>query len=92
MEGKICNTCYCFKSLYFFAKEKTCADGYRGKCKECDRERKQKNYILNKEKYKKAYNEFIERNPNYQCEYYLKNSKAKILKNSKAKILKKKPY
>ena len=64
-EGKICNTCFQFKSFQLFTKEKTCPDGHRGKCKDCDRERKKLHYQKNKESYKLAFQDFMTRNPNY---------------------------
>jgi superfamily II helicase len=68
--SKTCNTCYINKPINFFTKEKTCPDGHRGRCKECDKERKQKHYQENKEKYKEAYDEFLKRNSDYQKKYY----------------------
>ena len=65
MKGKICDYCYTFKSYNSFRKAKTCIDGYRRKCKDCERPMKHLHYINNKEKYKQAFIEFMERNPNY---------------------------
>ena len=64
-EGKICNTCYQLKPFQLFTKEKTCPDGHRGKCKDCDRKRKQLHYQNNKEKYKTAFQDFMTRHPDY---------------------------
>ena len=50
-------------------KKKTCSDGYRGKCKDCERPMRHLHYINNKEKYKQAYQEFQLRNPSYKSEY-----------------------
>ena len=44
-------------------------DGYRGTCKNCEKLRKHLHYIKNREKYKKAYQEFVERNPDYMKKY-----------------------
>lgn len=74
-EGKICYYCLIFKSFNLFRKSSTCIDGYRRKCKDCERPMKQKHYLDNKEKYKKSYQEFLLRNPNYQNKYYLANQK-----------------
>jgi superfamily II helicase len=57
--SKVCNTCFIKKELNMFGKEKTCKDGYRSKCKKCCKPGKQLHYQLNKEKYKKAFNEFM---------------------------------
>jgi len=64
-EGKICNTCFQLKPFKLFAREKTCSDGHRGKCKDCDRKRKQLHYQNNKKKYKSAFQDFMKRNPDY---------------------------
>ena len=69
IEGKVCNYCSTFKSYNSFRKEKTCSDGYRGKCKDCERPMRHLHYINNKEKYKQAYQEFQLRNPSYKSEY-----------------------
>lgn len=53
-------------------KKKTCLDGHRGECKDCDRERKRIHYQNNKEKYREAYLEFMERNPEYCKKRYNK--------------------
>ena len=65
METKTCNTCNNSKHLTNFSKAKTCPDGYRGRCKDCDKPRKQRHYQNNKEKYKLAYQAFMSRNPDY---------------------------
>lgn len=70
--SKSCNICFINKPLHFFTREKTCPDGHRGRCKECDKERQHKHYQENKEEYKEAYNEFIKRNFDYQKKYYKK--------------------
>jgi hypothetical protein len=70
-EEKYCKYCSIFKPFTSFRKEKTCPDGHRGKCKDCERPMRQAHYQKNKEKYKQAYQEFILRNTNYQHEYYL---------------------
>ncbi len=67
-EGKVCKYCYQFQSYNLFRKVKKCSDGYRNKCKDCERPMKQLHYQNNKEKYKQDYNEFMERNPLYFIE------------------------
>ena len=68
-DGKICNRCREFKPYTLFYREKTIRDGYRGTCKNCEKLRKHLHYIKNREKYKKAYQEFVERNPDYMKKY-----------------------
>ena len=68
-KGKICNYCMEFKLYDSFRKVKECTDGYRGKCKDCERPKRYLHYIKNIEKYKQAYREFILRNPNYKEDY-----------------------
>ena len=63
--GKICNYCMEFKSYDSFRRAKECSDGYRGKCKDCEKPKRYLYYIKNIEKYKQAFREFMERNPDY---------------------------
>ena len=82
-EGKVCTKCKEFKLLseYFKAKDKPM--GVKCACKQCIKPVQQKHYQNNKEKYKQGYQEFIERNPNYQRKYYLeKISQNKLIKNA----------
>jgi hypothetical protein len=54
-----------------YYRERKVKDGYRASCKECCKPLQQKHYQENKAKYKKAYDDFINKNPIYQKEYYL---------------------
>ena len=74
MDGKKCSKCYNFKSLIEFDRQpiNKSRDGYRSSCKECNNENKKRHYQDNKVKYKQAYQYFMDRNPTYQKEYYLK--------------------
>lgn len=72
-EGRTCDYCSEFKPFNLFRKAKNCKDGYRRKCKECEKPIRQKYYRENKEKCKEHYNLFLDRNPNYRHEYYIKN-------------------
>lgn len=65
IEGKVCNTCKEYKLYDNYYKDSKAPDGHKAKCKKCLKSIKQKHYQKNKEKYRKAYLEFIERNPNY---------------------------
>jgi hypothetical protein len=73
---KVCKKCYISKPYSEYSKESKVKDGYRASCKKCCKLIKQEYYKNNKEKYKEAYNKFIERNPDYQNKYY---SERKIL-------------
>ena len=70
-EGRTCDYCLEFKPFNLFRKGKGCRDGYRRKCKECEKPIMRKYYIEHKEKYKENYKSFIERNPNYRHDYYI---------------------
>ena len=76
-DGKTCKYCSTFKPFDSFRRAKKCSNGYRGKCKDCERPTRYSHYIRNKEKYRQAYQEFLLRNPNYQKEYYLRTHKGK---------------
>lgn len=78
-EGKICTTCNEYKLLNYYHKNKNKPMGVECQCKQCRKIVKQLHYQNNKQKYKKAYDAFIERNPNYQSIYYLeKKTQANI--------------
>ena len=77
-EGKICTKCKEYKLLCEYYKANNRKMGVKSACKECEKPTKMKHYRENKEKYKKAYNEFLLRNPDYRNEYYLKNNKKNI--------------
>jgi hypothetical protein len=70
-EGKICTKCKEYKFLYEYDKNQTKPMGVKSACKKCNKPLKQNHYQNKKEKYKKSYQEFIERNPDYQKQYYL---------------------
>ena len=72
-ERKHCSKCYEYKLLSEYHKQSDKPMGVSCACKQCKKSSKQKHYQNNKEKYKKAYQEFIIRNPNYRSEYYRKN-------------------
>ena len=81
-DGKICTKCNEYKYLYKYDKQplNKSKDGFRASCKECNKPKQRLHYQKNKEKYKQFYQHFIERNPNYQSNYYLeKNIKSKTL-------------
>ena len=63
MEGKICTGCHCLKFDYY--KESKAPDGLKAKCKKCQYFTKKNHRERNREKYKQAFIEFMERNPNY---------------------------
>ena len=69
MDQKLCSICNQNKPSNYYVKDKNGKYGLRANCKECDKIRKQKHYQENKEKYKKAYNEFMKRNPDYFQNY-----------------------
>ena len=77
-KGKICTKCNEYKCLYEYDKNKTKPMGVKSACKQCNKPKQRLHYQNNKEKYKQCYQEFIERNPDYQSNYYFRN---KILPN-----------
>ena len=77
LEGKVCSTCYKFKYLYDYYRESKSPDGFKAKCKKCLYTVKRKHYEKNKEKYKECYKRFLEKNPNYQSNYYFLKIKKK---------------
>lgn len=74
-ERKHCSKCNEYKLLSEYYKQRDKPMGVSCACKQCNKSVKQKHYQNNKEKYKKAYEKFISRNPNYQSEYYWVNVK-----------------
>lgn len=73
MEGKICTTCREYKLLHEYYKESKAPDGLKAKCKNCLYFVKKDHRERNKEKYKKAYQEFMLRNPDYHKKNLIKN-------------------
>ena len=71
IEGKVCTKCQQYKLLSEYHKARDKPMGVKSACKQCNKPLKQLHYQNNKEKYKKSYQEFILRNPNYRHEYYL---------------------
>ena len=69
IEGKICTKCNEYKLFNEYYKAKDKAMGVKSACKQCLKPMKQNHYQNNKEKYKQAYQEFTERNPNYASIY-----------------------
>ena len=70
-EGKVCTKCKEFKLLNEYDKQKGRKMGVRSACKKCNKPIKQKHYQNNKEKYKRTYQEFLLRNPDYHKNYRL---------------------
>ena len=68
-EGKSCSKCGKYKLFNHFDKQTKSPDGHRSSCKLCNKPIKKKHYQDNKNSYKQAYKEFMERNPNYQINY-----------------------
>ena len=73
IEGKVCRKCNEYKTFNNYYKETKAPDGLRASCKQCLYFVKRDHRERNKEKYKRCYQEFIERNPNYQSNYYFRN-------------------
>ena len=69
-EGKICTSCYQYKLLNDYYKNKNKPMGVECQCKQCRNIVKQLHYQNNKEKYKENYENFLKRNPDYQFNYY----------------------
>lgn len=70
MENKKCGKCQTIKSIdNFYICRTRSKDGYRNTCRDCDSIYKKSYYQRHPDRFKKAYKEFIERNPNYQKEY-----------------------
>lgn len=65
MEYKICTTCNINKSYKEYYKNNSRPTGIQSQCKSCVNIKKKIHYQNNKEKYKQAYQNFLERNPNY---------------------------
>ena len=74
-EGKICTKCNEYKYFYEYDKQpiNKSRDGHRASCKQCNKINQRNHYQNNKEKYKQCYQSFIEKNPDYRNEYYIKN-------------------
>ena len=72
-EGKICTKCQQYKYLHEYDKNKTKPMGVKSACKQCNKPKQRLHYQNNKEKYKQCYQDFIERNPDYQSNYYFRN-------------------
>ena len=70
---KECSVCHQFKSLDEFHIDRSTSCGVKSACILCRKPSKQRHYQNNKTKYKHRYQEFLNRNPNYRSEYYLKN-------------------
>jgi hypothetical protein len=66
---KICSKCFTLKPYTEYYKESKTKNGYRSSCKICQKLIKHLHYINNKEKYKEAYDNFLERNPDYFLNY-----------------------
>ena len=64
-EGKFCTKCNEYKLFNEYYKDKKNPTGFACACKQCLKPIKQNHYKNNKEKYKKAFQEFIGRNPTY---------------------------
>ena len=75
MEGKICTKCNEYKLKSEYHKQSGKPMDINPQCIECRKSGKRLNYQNNKEKYKEAYQKFIERNPTYRKEYRKKNIK-----------------
>lgn len=69
MESKKCSRCLEIKSVDNFYISRINKSGYRWACRDCERIYKFFYYNRHPDRFKKAYKEFIERNPNYQKEY-----------------------
>ena len=65
MECKICTKCNELKLLSEYHKNKRRPLGVNSQCIDCRKYLKQIHYQNNKEKYREAFIEFMERNPNY---------------------------
>lgn len=65
METKKCSTCKTEKPVTDYYKNTSRKDNLQSQCKACVNIKKRLHYQNNKEKYKKAYQEFLKRNPNY---------------------------
>ena len=74
-EGKFCTKCNEYKLLSEYDKANGRKMGVKSSCKQCNKPKQRLHYQNNKEKYKQSYQEFILRNPSYQHNYYLANSK-----------------
>ena len=73
IEGKVCRKCNEYYTFDNYYKESKAPDGLKAKCKKCLYFVKKNHRERNKEKYKQSYQEFLERNPGYQSNYYFRN-------------------
>lgn len=78
---KICSRCKIERSFAYFSKDNNALDGFKNRCKECDRlyykSNKQKyvdTYLKNRDKIKQYYVRNSEKLIEYQKEYRLRNS------------------
>ena len=76
-ERKVCTKCNEYKLLSEYHKQRDKPMGVKCACKQCNKPTKQNHYQNNKEKYKKAYQEFMIRNPDYQRKYSSKITQKK---------------
>jgi hypothetical protein len=72
-EGKFCTKCNEYKLYNEYYKAKKNPTGIKSSCKQCLKPIKQNHYKNNKEKYKKAFQEFMIRNPTYKEKNIIKN-------------------
>jgi len=75
---KVCTKCNENKLLSEYHKATGRHKGVKSSCKKCNKSVKQKHYEENKEKYKKCFQDFIDRNPDYQKGNYKKLRKHPI--------------
>ena len=85
---KLCVTCKAEKSLSEFYKRKDSPDGYRNDCKDCRKISASKSYYNNqescKQRYKEAYAQRKEANPNLLADWYAKNREQDLEKSKLA--------
>ena len=80
VDTKFCSKCKEEHLVSEFVKDLSKKDGYHSSFKKSNKEIKQNYYNLNKDKFKKYYKSFLERNPNYQLNYYYNKKKGKKIK------------
>ena len=86
--SKQCNRCGAVKPLSEFSKAKTCKDGHRNYCKDCQSKKKKEWYNANKEHVHSKTKKYYAENP----EIKLKCSRNWTLKNKEYQRLYKKKY
>lgn len=69
IEGKVCSKCNEYKLLSEYYKDNNKSKGVKSACKQCIKPVQQNHYQKNKEKYKRSFQEFILRNPDYFINY-----------------------